>query len=93
MSQSIASARVSSKVDRSSYRRNATPFGFGIFPPASPVAPTLTPSELASQIADDLIRIRELGERQNALAAQIRRDRRRASWAATVDSIYSGIDA
>jgi hypothetical protein len=92
MSQVSRNATVSRKIDRSSYRRNSTPFGHGILPPASPAAPTLTPSQLQAQIAEDLIRIRELGARQDALAAQIRRDRRRAEWASKVDAIYSGVE-
>jgi hypothetical protein len=89
---SVCLNRTGVKIDRSSYRRNATPFGFGIFPPESPTAPTLTPSQLQTQIAEDLIRLREIGARQDALAAQIRRDRRRAAWAARVDAIYAGIE-
>jgi hypothetical protein len=91
----IASTVRQVKIDRTSYRRHTTPFGFGLLlPPAPPTAPmaTVTPSELQAQIADDLIRIRELGERQNALAAQIRRDRRRAQWASKIDSLYEGVD-
>jgi transposase-like protein len=91
MNKSFASATVARKIDRTSYRCNARQFGLGIFP-EPPSAPTLTPSQLQAQIAEDLVRIRELGQRQDALAAKIRNDRRRAAWAARVDEIYSGVD-
>jgi hypothetical protein len=94
MSQSIASARVPSNIDRSSYRPTF-PFGYSLLlPPAPPTAPlaTITPSELASQIASDLIAIREVGARQDELAAQIRRDRRRAEWARSVEPLYAGVE-
>jgi hypothetical protein len=76
------------KIDRSSYRRNATPFGYGVLPPA---APTLTPSQLQAQIADGLARCKELKARQDALLVSLRQDRR-AAWAAKIDPIYSGIE-
>jgi hypothetical protein len=92
MSRSFASTAVARKIDRSSYRRNATPFGFGVFAPESPAAPTLTPSQLQAQISEDLIRLREIGQRQDSLAAKIRSDRRRAEWASRVDAIYAGVE-
>jgi hypothetical protein len=88
----IASTVRQVKIDRTSYRRNATPFGFGVFPPESPAAPTLTPSQLQDQIAEDLVRIRELQQRQDALAKKLRTDRRRAQWSAMVEPIYAGVE-
>jgi hypothetical protein len=87
----IASTVRQVKIDRTSYRRNATPFGFGIFPPESPTTPTLTPSQLQAQIAEDLVRIRELQQRQETLAAKLRDDRRRAAWAAMVEPLYENV--
>jgi transposase-like protein len=91
---SVCLNRTGVKVDRSSYRRHASQFGLGIFPPEAPTAPmaTITPSELQAQIAGDLVRIRELQQRQDSLAAKIRNDRRRAAWASRVDAIYGGIE-
>jgi hypothetical protein len=92
MNKSFASAAVSRKIYRTSHRRNL-PFGFGIFAPEPPAAPTLTPSQLQAHITEYLIRLREIGQKQDALAAKHRDDRRRAAWAAKVDAIYAGIDA
>ncbi len=70
----IASTTRQVKIDRTSYRRNATPFGFGIFPPESPAAPLppIRPSELMAQIKDDLARIAVLQQRQQALVESLR---------------------
>jgi hypothetical protein len=75
MSRIIASASVAHKIDRSSYRRVSTPFGYGILlPPAPPTAPLapITPAALAEQIRTDLARLREIGRRQDALLASLR---------------------
>jgi hypothetical protein len=76
----IASVAVTRKIDRSSYRRHLSQFGLGIFAPEAPTAPSLTPSQLQDQIASDLATLREIGRRQDELAAKIRNDRRRAAW-------------
>jgi hypothetical protein len=69
MSRSFAVGNIPSKVNRKSYRP-PTPFGYGILlPPASPAAPMapITPSQLAAQIAEDLVRCKELGRRLDSL--------------------------
>jgi hypothetical protein len=83
---SVCLNRTSVKIDRSSYRYAGYPV---LLPMVPPQAPSISPSQLAQQIADDLAAIRELGARQDALKAQLRR----ARWSDRVDAIYSGIDA
>jgi hypothetical protein len=71
MSKILCLPNVPVKTNRKSYRPT-TPFGYGILlPPAPPPAPLppITPSQLAAQIAEDLVRIREIGRRQDALLA------------------------
>jgi hypothetical protein len=97
MNKMVAASRTVGKIDRSSYRRNARPFGYGVFPPATIATPTLSPSQLQARIAEELVRLRELKARQDALIASLRdgrlaANRRRAAWEATVDAIYDGID-